>query len=171
MKFLKPFEKVLRRFAVTALPLLSVAAVAVAGSVILKASHAQELTPSDAGASTVQYATTATSDCCSITVDKLASAEVAGMKRVTASVTIVNNGSAVLQISPGLQFFMVDAKGIVYPYTADYLAAGAVTGGPIAGGGRATEQLDFALPIGTVPHIMSFQRDAGTPAVIVGLSS
>lgn len=158
----------LRRIAVMALPVLSIAAVAFAGSVILQGSHAQDITSSQAGASTAHFSTTADSPCCHLSVRNV-TATVGEFKRVSMTLTVNNATKSVLLLSPGLQLTLFDTLGQSYPYTAKYLAPGAVVGGPVAAGATTTEQLDFDIAPNTVPHILSFQVDGSAQPVILGV--
>ncbi len=164
----QPFSR-FRRIAVKVLPILSVAAIAFTGSVILQGTHAETVSPSDVGVSNTVFATSIDNDYCKIQVQNAHVTSANGNTRVSIDVRIDNHDRRPLQIAPGLQFTLIDKRGKTYKYTAQYLPVGVDVGGPIAAGAHATEHLDFSLPAGAVPRVLSIQFDASRPTFTLGL--
>lgn len=79
--------------------------------------------------------------------------------RYTTTLNITNTSADVLQISPGLHLSIIGSDQQIYTVTADYLANGAVIGGPIQPGANMTLDVDFKLPLNVKPKTLRFQPD------------
>lgn len=169
IKWTRPKSR-LHRIALLGLPIVSILAVSYVGVVLLQGSRAEELTITQAGLSTAQFAASATTDCCRLRVES-ATITKSAVQRVHISLNIDNVSTSIVQISPGLQTSLVDNSGTIYPYTATYLSPDFIAGGPIAIGGHSVVQLDYELPLTAIPHVLSFQLDASQRPTIMGLPS
>jgi hypothetical protein len=142
------------------------------GSMLLNTSHAAELPASSTqvsvAAPATQLPTSAMSGCCNVRVNKV-SRPADNPGRVTLNITTTNTLRSILQISPGLQMTLQDTGGKSYNYTAAYLPSGASVGGPLAAGAVRSENIDFEIPENTIAQSLTFQLDASTTPLVVGL--
>lgn len=90
-------------------------------------------------------------------------------RRFTAHISLHNESSEVMQVSPGLQMSVVDTKGTVYSMTAEYLPAGTVVGGPISPGATEILDIDFKLPATASVAAFRYQPDAAAKATRITL--
>lgn len=158
------------------LPLLVMVTVGYAGTTLLLQSHAAEIPSEPTAPSKVTasppppetMATSAQSACCKITVVS-ARQSTTDNKHINLTVTFQNTSSDTVLLSPGLQTVLTDTSGGAYSYTARYQPAGATIGGPLAPGSSTTLNLDFDMPAELLPQALSFQQDASSKAVLVGL--
>lgn len=93
----------------------------------------------------------------------------AASKRATVTTSLTNNGSQILQVSPGLQMFLVTDTGSIYNMTAKYLAPGTALGGPLAINGSMTINVDFDIPFNETPKTFTYQPDSSKPTAKIGL--
>lgn len=91
------------------------------------------------------------------------------LDKTSLEVTITNNDTSQILITPGLQFWIEDASGTVYPYTAEFLPSNKIVGGPLDSAKSMTMDLDFKLPSGVGPEVLKFQEDAASSVVEVKL--
>lgn len=89
--------------------------------------------------------------------------------RTMTEVVITNNSDTVLQISPGLQMFIIDRDGGPHTVTARYLNVGVTIGGPIGPGETAHINADFDLPADLMANSFVFQKDAASEPTVVSL--
>jgi hypothetical protein len=153
------------------LPVASIVSMVFAGTAILQLSQAS--TNPAAPPATSQNAnnnlpSSASNNCCEITINN-ASTSVSDRKHLALSITLKNLTSQTIQISPGLQMYITDANGAKYSYTAEFKPAGVVIGGPLAANSSTTLDLDFVMPSQANPRTFSFQQDASSPVLILGL--
>jgi hypothetical protein len=90
-------------------------------------------------------------------------------KRVSVATKLTNLQSSTLQVAPGLQFFVVDASGKAYAYTANYLPIDAFIGGPLLSNQTYTYTLDFDVPNNAQIQKLKFQTDSESQPVFVRL--
>jgi len=90
-------------------------------------------------------------------------------RRATINITLHNTSNEVLQVSPGLQMFLVGSTGKVYSMTAKYLPAGSTIGGPIGSGGSATMSVDYDIAGTETPKTFTYQPDSSKPIASIGL--
>lgn len=95
--------------------------------------------------------------------------QVSSTKRATVTLTLGNNSNEILQVSPGLQMFLVGSDGKIYPMTARYLAAGTSLGGPLASNGSMTINVDYDIPANVSPKTFTYQPDSSKPTANIGL--
>ncbi len=90
-------------------------------------------------------------------------------QRVTVTAVVDNQSGSVVQISPGLQFWITDENGIQYPYTAEYIDPQTVLGGPLIPNESTTLLLDFSLPAEATFKTLQFQSNASEDVLEVML--
>jgi hypothetical protein len=90
-------------------------------------------------------------------------------KRVTTEVQLKNLSGSTLQISPGLQMFLVDQNGSRYNVTAKFLAPGVNIGGPLATNASRTQGIDFEIPTNSTPQKFIFQLDSSAAITSISL--
>jgi hypothetical protein len=159
------------RVAALVMPVLAVVAVAVMGTALLRPSHALtsgEVSNTPAIATGVDLPTSAITACCRLETISL-STKTGTTERVTTTVRVHNITNTTLQLSPGLQFNLIDTSGGSHPYTAAYVSPETTIGGPLAAGKTTTLTLDFDLAPSESARYIEFQADAGSQQVQVGL--
>jgi hypothetical protein len=107
-----------------------------------------------------------------LSVDKLITSipdTASNTQRVTIKISIKNLSGKILQISPGLQMFIIDQNKTSYNATAKYLPFGLTVGGPLANSASRTQDIDFEIPKTSVPKQFIFQLDGSTPTTRVSL--
>lgn len=92
-----------------------------------------------------------------------------GSQRVSVAVRVTNTTEAELLLSPGLQFWIEDASGNRYPYTAEYDDPTVASGGPVGAYQVSNLQLNFTVPMDSAPTELIFQQDASASLQKVGL--
>ena len=90
-------------------------------------------------------------------------------KRVSLTATIENLQQSDLQVSPGLQFYVVDANGKEYPYTAQYLPENTSIGGPLPSLASRAYNLHFDVSSSAIIKKLKFQTDGDSQPVYVRL--
>jgi hypothetical protein len=90
-------------------------------------------------------------------------------KRVSVSTKLTNVQTSDLQVSPGLQFSVLDKLGQSYPYTATYITVDSSIGGPVAPSQSSTYSLDFEVPKSAEIQKLKFQTDSNSQPVFVRL--
>lgn len=91
------------------------------------------------------------------------------IKRVSVTITVLNNSGRNLQISPGLQMQLLDKNGASHPVTAAYLRSKSHIGGTLKSGASWTQAIDFDLFSSQTPASFVYQPEPSSSGVNIAL--
>lgn len=91
------------------------------------------------------------------------------IKRVSVTITVINNSGRNLQISPGLQMQLLDKSGASHPVTAAYLPSKSHIGGTLKNGASWTQAIDFDLFSSQTPASFVYQPEPSASGVSIAL--
>ncbi len=95
--------------------------------------------------------------------------ETSADKRIQVEIALTNTSDSTLQLSPGLQMYLQDSKGMAYPVTARYLGEGEAVGGPVGPGATTNVTVDFDLPPSASPASFIYQSDISSEQQVIKL--
>jgi hypothetical protein len=90
-------------------------------------------------------------------------------KRIAVTGIISNISTQQLLFSPGLQIFMADKAGKVYPVSSKYLQANQTLGGPIESKQNSPFSIDFDIDENSAPAKLTYQEDASSSQITIEL--
>lgn len=90
-------------------------------------------------------------------------------EHIRASVSIKNLSDITLLIAPGMQFWLQNEAGEVFPYTAEFTTSDQVVGGPLEPLATTHLVLDFLVTNKSTVMQLVYQRDASARQLEVRL--
>lgn len=90
------------------------------------------------------------------------------LKTVSIRVKVKNTSTSVMQISPGLQFYLLDKNKTAYHYTGSYKGS-QIIGGPLGTNQTFDQILDFDVPQSFKPTVLTFQLDGSADVTSISL--